>query len=160
MQAAIQFFKDALRHEVKASAFYNKAVEVTRDDESRMLFIKLAGIEDGHTNALLDKVKDAPCGKSFDVDAFLKELEANVVPAISPEESKLIESGTLSEVLDLAIKLEQQAIKDYEGLAKESVHLDVKTYSRELAEEERKHAQELTNLLNSLEMSEDDRPGL
>ena len=160
MQAAIKFFKDALCHEVKASAFYNKASEITRDDESRMLFIKLAGMEDGHTNTLLDKVKDAPCGKAFDVDAFVKELEDNTTPAISTEEAKLIETGTLREVLAMAIEMEQQSIKGYVSLAQEAVDFDVKAHCQEMAAEERKHAQELTNLLNSLDMPEDDRPGL
>ena len=160
MQAAIQFFKDALRHEIKASAFYNKAAEITRDDESRMLFIKLAGMEDGHANALLAKVQDAPCGKAFDVKAFVAELEDSVEPVISDEETKLIESGTPHEVLDLAITFEEQAVKNYEGLAQEATDFDVKAYCQEMVKEERKHVQELVNLKHSLDMSDEDRPGL
>lgn len=160
MQAAIQFFKDALRHEVKASIFYNKAAEITRDDESRMLFIKLAGMEDDHTNLLVDKVKNAPCGKAFDVNAFVTELDSNTPAAISPEEAKVVETGSLREVLELAIELEQTTHKGYEDLAKEAVDFDVKAYCQELATEERKHIQELTNMLNALDMPEDDRPGL
>ena len=160
MQAAIQFFKDALRHEVKASAFYNKAAEITRDDESRMLFIKLAGMEDEHTNRLLDKVKNAPCGKAFDIPAFMKELEADTTQAISADESEIIESGSLREVLALAIRLEGASGENYENLAREAVDFDVKAHCQELIVEEKKHTQALVNLLTSLDMSDEDRPGL
>ena len=160
MQAAIQFFKDALRNEVKASAFYDKAAEITQDDKSRMLFIELAGMEDDHTNLLLTKVKNAPCGKAFDVDGYVNELEASTDPVISAEEAKIIESGSLHEVLGLAIELEQQTCNVYEGLEREAVDPDVKANCKELASQERKHIQELTNLLNSLDMAKEDRPGL
>lgn len=160
MQAAIQFFKDALRHEVKASAFYNKAAEITQDDESRMLFLDLAGMEDGHARQLLEKVQDAPCGQAFDGTAYLKELESDAEPSISPKESQLIESGPISEVLKMAIALEEKASKTYENLAKETTDPNVKQYCLDLAKEEKKHAQELTNQLYSLDMSEEERPGL
>ncbi|MBF0584711.1 MAG: ferritin family protein [Magnetococcales bacterium] len=160
MQAAIQFFKDALRQEVKASAFYNKAAEITRDDESRMLYLKLAGMEDGHTAQLLEKVRNAPCGRAFDVDAFVREVEAGADSAISPEEMQLIETGSIRQVLELAIQFENKACSNYENLARESTDLDVKAHCLDAVKEERSHVQELTNLLYSIDMSEDDRPGL
>lgn len=160
MHTAIQFFKDALQHEVKASAFYNKAAEITRDDESRMLYLKLAGMEDGHTNQLLEKVRNAPCGKAFDVDAFVRELEENAASSISPSEMSLIETGTIRQVLELAIKFENQACSNYENLARESTDFDVKAHCLDAVKEEQSHVRELTNLLNSLDMSDEDRPGL
>ncbi|MBF0160796.1 MAG: ferritin family protein [Magnetococcales bacterium] len=160
MQAAIQFFKDALHHEVRAAAFYNKAAEITRDDESRMLYIKLAGMEEGHTSSLVEKVKTAPCGKAFDVDAFVRELENEAADAISPEHLSLIETGSMRQVLELAIQFENQACQDYENLAREATDFSVKSYCQEAVKEERGHIRELSNLLNSLSMSEEDRPGL
>ena len=160
MQAAIQFFKDALRNEVKAAAFYNKAAEITQNDESRMLFYELAGKEDGHANILAEKAKNAPCGKAFDVGAFLDELADGTVPVISPEEAKIIETGSVREVLELAIRIEKKADETYDKLAQESSDPEVKSHCLEMAAEERRHVQELTNLLNSLDMPEDDRPGL
>lgn len=160
MQAAIQFFKDALRHEVKASAFYSKAAEVTRDDESRMLYIRLSGMEEDHASQLVQKIKNAPCGNAFDVDAFLKELENSTAATISPEDLTLIETGTLRQVLELAISYEHQACKNYENLANESTDPEVKAHCLEAVKEERGHERELTDLLHSLDMPEDDRPGL
>ena len=160
MQAAIQFFKDALRNEVKAAAFYNKAAEITQNDESRMLFYKLAGMEDEHANLLASKAKNAPCGRAFDVGAFLNELEDGPVPSLSPEETKIIETGSVSEVLQLAIRMEKQADETYDKLAQEAIDPEVKSHCLDMAAEERRHVQELTNLLHSLDMSEDDRPGL
>ncbi len=160
MQAAIQCDKDALRHEMKASAFYNKAAEITRDDESRMLFIKLSGMEDDHANQLAAKVKNAPCGQHFDVGAFMRELDNDAQATISPADLQVIENGTVQQVLELAISYEKQAVQNYENLAKESTDLDVKAHCLDAVKEEGSHVRELTNLLNSLDMSEDDRPGL
>ncbi len=160
MQAAIQFFKDALRHEVKASAFYNKAAEITRDDESRMLYLKLAGMEDDHANQLLEKVKQAPCGQAFDVDAYVRELDNSAESIILPAEMTLIETGTMRQVLELAISLEHQACKNYENLANQTTDFEVKAHCQEAVKEEHGHVRDLTNLLNSLDMSDDDRPGL
>ncbi|MEO5348974.1 MAG: ferritin family protein [Magnetococcus sp. YQC-3] len=160
MQAAIQFFKDALRHEVRASAFYGKAAEITRDDESRMLYLKLAGMEDDHAGQLAQKVKNAECGKTFDVDAFLRELDSDIDATISPADLKLIETGTMRQVLELAISYENQACQNYENLARETTDFDLKAHCLEAVKEERSHVRDLTNLLNSLDMGEDDRPGL
>ena len=106
MQATIQFLKDALRHEVKASAFYNKAAEVTRDDKSRMLYLELGGMEDDHASHLLDKINHTPYGKEFDADAFMRGLDNDLEAGISPAELQLIETGSLRQVLELAISLE------------------------------------------------------
>ncbi|MEO5363497.1 MAG: ferritin family protein [Magnetococcus sp. DMHC-8] len=160
MQAAIQFFKDALRHETKASAFYTKAAEITRDDESRMLYLKLAGMEDDHANQLLEKVKNAPCGQAFDVDGFVRELENSTESSISPTDMHLIETGTMRQVLELAITYENQACKNYENLANETTDPDIKAHCLDAVKEERSHVRDLTNLLNSLDMADDDRPGL
>ena len=160
MQAAIQFFKDALQHEAKAVAFYERAAEITQNDESRMLFLKLIGLEEEHATVLLEKVKGAPCGKAFDVDAYVQTLEGSATDAISPEEAVVMASGSPHQVLEMAIRMEEQAVKNYEGLAQEATDMEVIAHCHEMAAEERKHANELTNLLHSLDMSEEDRPGL
>ncbi len=160
MQAAIQFFRDALRHEMKASAFYSKAAEITRDDESRMLFIKLSGMEDDHANQLVAKIKKAPCAQGLDVDSFVRALESDAEATISDADLHTITNGTVRQVLELAIGYEKQAVQNYENLANESTDAEVKAHCFDAVQEEGSHVRELTNLLNSLDMSEEDRPGL
>ncbi len=41
MESPTDILKTVLSHEVKASAFYSLASEITHNDESRMLFIEL-----------------------------------------------------------------------------------------------------------------------
>lgn len=160
MQDAIQFFKDALSNEVKAAALYEQAAESTRDDESRMLFLKLADMEDGHARVLANKVKNAPCGQGFDVDGYLKELESTVNPTLSAAEQEIINKGTIRQVLELAIAHEEKARDTYKSLADEAVDVDVKTYCLEMVKEEQEHVTSLTNMLSSIDMPPEERPGL
>ncbi len=160
MQDAIKFFKDALSSEVKAAALYELAAETTQDDESRMLFLKLVDMEEGHARVLANKVKNAPCGQEFDVDAYMKELESQVTPTLSDEERDIITKGTVHQVLEMAIDHELKARDTYQNLADEAVDPDVKSYCLEMVEEEQGHATSLRNLLTSLDMSPEDRPGL
>ncbi|MBF0460493.1 MAG: ferritin family protein [Magnetococcales bacterium] len=160
MQATIQFLKDALRHEVKASVFYSKAAEVTRDDKTRMLYIELGGMEDGHANSLLEKIHQTPYGQAFDARAFMQGLENDLEASVSLAELQLIETGTLSQVLELAIQLEHRACANYEALAAKATDPDLKAHCLAAVEEERSHVRDLTHQLSSLDMDEGDRPGL
>ena len=160
MQAAVQFFKNALHNEVKAAAFYEQAAEETNDDESRMLFLKLADMEHSHARVLANKVKNAPCGQELNVEKYLKDLEQDPDTPISTQETDIIRNGSIRNVLELAIQMEVDSRDNYSKLADESVDVDVKSYCLELIREEQQHANALTNLLNSMDMSDEDRPGL
>ncbi|MBF0309765.1 MAG: ferritin family protein [Magnetococcales bacterium] len=160
METAADFFKTAIYNEVKGAAFYNMAAEETENDESRMLFLKLADMEDGHTLELIRKAKNAPCGQGFDPEAYLKELESSMSSTISREEAAAIKKSDMPAVLQMAIALERNARDNYLNLANAATNPEVRQHCQVLAHEEEGHAKALENLLHSLEMTPDDRPGL
>lgn len=160
MEKPIDIIKQALRNELHASAFFAKAAELTKDDESRMLFLELGGMEDDHAAALVERLKSAPCAKDTDLPALLKQLESSPEPVLPAAEMVIIENGDPRAVLSLAIDLENRAMQTYARLAEESTDLEIKGYCLDLAKEELSHASALTKLLRSLDMDEDDRPGL
>ena len=160
METTIQFFKDALRNEVKATAWYKMAAESTHNDENRMLFLELASVEEDHARILVAKAKNAPWGPSFEPERYLNELEANTKTAISVEEADLIENGSMSQILETAITWEKQARDTYAKLAETTMDPEMKNYYQELSHEEQTHANSLTTLLTSLDMNPEDRPGL
>lgn len=160
METATDIIKKALRNEIHASAFFAKAAEMTKDDESRMLFLELGGMEDNHADALVEKLKHTPCGDDLDLAAYLKELENSAEPIMTPEELATIENGDARTVLRMAIDLELKAKETYAKLADELVDLEVKSYCLELVRQEKTHASMLTKHLRSMDMDEEDRPGL
>ncbi|MEO5376506.1 MAG: ferritin family protein [Magnetococcus sp. DMHC-6] len=160
MQTATDFFKSALFQEVHAGAFYNKASEITHNDESRMLFLEMAQMEDDHARSLIERAKNAPCVLDFDPYQYLTELESNMEATISENEMNVIQNGDLRTVLALAIELENQARDTYEQLALKATSPEVASYCQEMVKIEQKHKNALTNLLLSLDMTPDERPGL
>ncbi|MBF0371071.1 MAG: ferritin family protein [Magnetococcales bacterium] len=160
METATDFFKAALRNEVKASAFYYKAADLARNDESRMLLLNFADMEDGHARDLLEKAAGAPCASDFDAKAYLKELEDNTDATISDDEMKIIQDGDMRAILEFGIRMEANAGENYKKLAAVATNDDVKAYCLELVKEEKEHENELVRLLNGLDMDDEDRPGL
>lgn len=160
METATDIFKQALRNEVHAAAFFAKAAEMTQDDASRMLFLELSGMEDHHASFLVEKGQNASCNHGFDMVAYLKELESSVDPVMTPEELETIENGDPKAVLRLAIGLESKALKTYAKLADEAIDLEVKSYCLELVKEEAGHSNALSKLLHSMDMDAEERPGL
>ena len=158
MQAAIELFKTAILSEVKADLFYSTAAEITEDDESRMLFLELASMEDDHAQALVNRVKKAPCGKEFDGAAYLKDLETSQTASINDDDKEFIKNSSIRDVLAKAISMENEASETYAKLAEASEDAEVKKYCLELKMVELAHARKLTNLLNSMDM--EDPPAL
>lgn len=160
MQTAADVLKHALYNEVKAGAFYTKAADITRDDTSRMLLLELAGLEDNHALSLLKRAEGAPCTESFDPRGYLKELEADAAKTISVEENEILKNGDMRTILIFAIGLETEAKNTYLDLADKAVDAEMRKFCKDLAGEEENHARELTQLLQSIDMNEEDRPAL
>ena len=160
MKSAAEVLKTALRNEVKGQHFYQKAAEITKDDTSRMLFLELADMDDQHALVLIERAKDAPCGKDFNPEAYLRELEATVSSRIGRKVRKVLRKGKPKKMLSLAVKMEKEARNTYRQLAAQATSDEVKKFCLELAQEEQKHANQLRQLLNSMDMDADERPGL
>lgn len=160
MKTASDVFKLALQHEVKAATFYYRAAEISQNDESRMVLLDLNSMEEGHAQELVNRVKGAPCSQEFDAMAYLTELENSMAASISPEEDRILKTGDMRSVLELAIRLETVGWDNYLSFAEKAANSEIKKYLLDLAAEEEDHISRLTQLLNSLDMDAEERPGL
>ncbi|MEJ1339229.1 MAG: ferritin family protein [Candidatus Sedimenticola sp. (ex Thyasira tokunagai)] len=160
MENPTEILKTILSHEVKASAFYALASEITHNDESRMLFIELADMEEGHAKAVADEVKDTPFSHGFDPYAYIEEQEANVETTLRKDVTEILVDGEMRDVLNMAISMEERAYRAYDAMAEKAEDPAIKTFCKVQAEEERGHKKMLVQLLTSLDMDEDERPDL
>jgi rubrerythrin len=159
MEETIKLVKKAIAAEVTASAFYSLASEATENDETRMVFLELSTMEDDHAQDLVNKFKTLKNVGDFNCQAYLDELIKNDAGA-DLEQTEVINKGTPRQVLELAIAMENRAQENYSSLADEVIDPTFKQYCLDLAGEEVKHALLLSSALNSLDMDNDDRPGL
>ena len=160
MQVTAELFKSALKHEVRSEVFFNQAAEITKNDESRMLFLELAGMEEDHIWRLIRKTKSTPWPEEFNPETYVKELESSMESIISVDETEILRNGDMKAVLELAIGMEKEAYETFVELAEKAASQEVKNCCRELSREEQKHLNSLTSLLASLDMDEDDRSSL
>jgi rubrerythrin len=160
MQVTAELFKSALKHEVRSEVFFNQAAEITKNDESRMLFLELAGMEEDHIWRLISKTKSTPWPEEFNPETYVKELESSIKSIISVDETEILQNGDMKAVLELAIGMEKEAYETFVELAEKAASQEVKNCCRELSREEQKHLNSLTSLLASLDMDEDDRSSL
>ncbi len=160
MGTANDVLKNALANEVKAAAFYNLAAKVTPDDETRMLFIELAGMEDGHSRDFLEKATGTELAEGFDAEAYLDELEKDMEEQAETAHNDLFESGDMNAVLDFAISMESHARDTYQVMASMVENPAIKKFCSELAEEEEEHRKMLELAKTSLSMELEERPGL
>lgn len=160
MEKAIEIFKNALELEVQAELFYEKASELTDDDESRMVFLELADMEDGHAHQIVNRFKHTDFGKLFDADAWLKEVEREDDKILDVVAVDVIAQGDMKAILKYAIKMEEDARDNYQRLAETFTDPDDVAYCADLAEEEQKHVNSLLDLVRSIDMDPEDRPVL
>ncbi len=160
MGTANDVLKNALANEVKAAAFYSLASEITPDDETRMLFIELAGMEEDHARDFLQKAEGTELLDGFDGDAYLSGLEANMHQDAKASHSAMLTSGDMGAVLDFAIGMETHARDTYQVMATMVENPAIKKYCQVLAEEEEEHRKILEQAKTSLMMDEEDRPTL
>lgn len=160
MEKAIEILKNAIEHEVCAGMFYQKAALITRNDESRMVFLELSQMEEGHAQRLAARFSVTGIAAQFDPVAYLNELEAEAEELLTVEENAVIQGGDMAQVLEYAIRQEERARDSYRALAGHFADPEDCGYCRELAQAEQQHLERLTRLRNSLEMDMEERPDL
>ena len=160
MESAAEVLKAILNHEVKAAAFYTLASEITHNDESRMLFLELADMEEGHAKHVADQVKDTHFTVDFDPYAYIEELEATVETTLRNDTAKILLDGEMRDVLTMAISMEQAACDAYKSMAEKADDPEVKTFCEAQVVEEGEHKKRLEQHLLSLDMDVEERPDL
>ncbi|MBF0469912.1 MAG: ferritin family protein [Gammaproteobacteria bacterium] len=160
MSQTLELLKQAIQAEVRSELFYTKAADQTEDDEARMVFIELAGIEDGHARHLVERFSQGATATDVDLHAFLRESEAAGESLLTVEETPLLTEGNMEEVLNFAIAQELKARDNYQQLLHRLSDSEEQKLCQALITEEQNHANRLEQLINSLEMDEDERPAM
>lgn len=160
MQSAVEILKTAIENEIRSEVFYTKASELTQDDESRMVFIELAGLEDNHARHLAERFKGEAAKGQLDLDAFVDEVGRRADQMLSVDETRLITEGSMAEVLEFAVGQEERARDNYRSLAAQLEDPADRAFCEALAEEEQLHAERLLQLRRSIDMDPDERPDL
>ena len=160
MPTPIHVVKKALFNEVRSQAFYRLAAEVTDRDDTRMLFLELGELEQGHARDIAERIAGPPLAMDFDARAYIDELEANVSVLVPPADEAVVRSGNVRAVLKLAKRLEVESRDVYRDLAKRAEPAALKAFCEELARLEEGHLEEIRRLERSLDMPEEARPEL
>jgi len=160
MSDLVDIFKKALRNEVKARAFYRLASEVTHNDETRMLFIELAGFEENHAAELVKMAQHVRFAEGWDPEGYLDDLESHTHASVSDHELSAVLNGDLGTVLEIARQMEQDSMSAYRSLADGADHDQARAYFTKLAEQESGHLLEVERMALALTMSDADRAAL
>jgi rubrerythrin len=160
MKKAVEIFKHALEQEVRSGVFYEKAAEVAKDDEARMVFLELSDMEGGHVRRIVERFKDADFEDSFAAEDWLDELERESMDTIQMETDDVVAKGNMRDVLKYALQIEVASQNSYQRLCDAFSDPEDKEFCGMLADEEQGHIKEINRLLQSLDMDEDERPEL
>jgi rubrerythrin len=140
----------AYNMEDSLQAYYKEMHDRADDQELRELFSKLASIEDKHKQTILDlnaKIQ-APGGSTkisqMDTGKMVLEGGFDMVEFMEENEPLL---RTVSNVLDLAMMLETQALDLYLRFAAKSTNRATKDVLFKIAQEEKGHLAALGRLL-------------
>jgi rubrerythrin len=160
MSDLVDLFKQALRNETKAHTFYRLASELARNDESRMLFIELAGFEERHATQLVEMARAVQFDEPWDATAYLDELESDTHASIPDRELHIVLDADMTKVLKLARDMESSAMKTYRNLADDVSDGMIRDYFVSLADQERRHLEHVERMALALDMDDSDRAAL
>jgi rubrerythrin len=136
--------------EMGLGAFYQNLIETTQDADLKALFSKLAEIEGHHKKRLFDLLTEIdPPGQS------IEDYEADIKPDILEGGFKLDDFmqknesylQAVSDVLELAMMLETQALDLYLRFADKSADSGSQQVLFKLADEEKSHMEALGQLI-------------
>ena len=160
MQKVVDIVKHAIENEVKAKAFYAEAAQITTEGESQMVFLELTEMESGHARLLVDRFGALLSREGLDAEAFLSDLEAKAAKSPGVKESELIARGEMRPVIEFAIRMEATARDNYNDLGSRLTDIGLKAVCDDLADEEQKHFDLLSDLRKSVDTPIDERPAL
>jgi len=133
--------------------FYVTMIDKVDADEVKTLFRKLSDIEVIHQNRIL-KEYVLITGKEIDRDTFESEqVEKAVEGGLTTDEYIRLfkpDLNVLSDIVDLAMSIEAQALDLYTRVANRSTDERSKGALNKIAEEERVHLEQLAKLMDTL----------
>jgi rubrerythrin len=133
--------------------FYVTMIDKVDADEVKSLFRKLSDIEVIHQNRIL-KEYVLITGKEIDRDTFESEqVEKAVEGGLTTDEYIRLfkpDLNVLSDIVDLAMSIEAQALDLYTRVANRSTDERSRGALNKIAEEERVHLEQLATLMDTL----------
>jgi sulfur-carrier protein adenylyltransferase/sulfurtransferase len=133
--------------------FYVTMIDKVAADEVKSLFKKLSGIEVLHQNRILEEYIQTT-GKEIDRDTFESgQVQKAVEGGLTTEEYIRLfkpDWNTLSDIVDLAMSIEAQALDLYTRAANRSTDERSRETLKKIAEEERTHLEQLAKLMDTL----------
>ena len=133
--------------------FYVTMIDKVDADEVKSLFRKLSDIEVIHQNRIL-KEYVLITGKEIDRDTFESEqVEKAVEGGLTTDEYIRLfkpDLNVLSDIVDLAMSIEAQALDLYTRVANRSTDERSRGALSKIAEEERVHLEQLAKLMDTL----------
>ena len=160
MESVVDVIKFAILNEVRAKVFYEKAAELARAGDSQMVFMELVEMEDTHAIRLVDGFGEYLASQGVDAEAYLAELQENVEQSLESKQLQLLEDAEMRPVIDFAISMEEKARDTYRDLAGRVKGEELVKLCDELAEEEQKHFDLLTEARIGADTPIDERPAL
>ena len=139
--------------EVGLQDFYVTMIDKVAADEVKSLFRKLSDIEVLHQKRILEEYIQIT-GKEIDRDTFESERVKKAVEGglTTDEYIRLFKPdwNTSSDIVDLAMSIEAQALDLYTRAANRSTDERSRGALKKIAEEERAHLEQLAKLMDSL----------
>jgi rubrerythrin len=133
--------------------FYVKMIDKVDTDEVKSLFRKLSDIEVIHQNRILEEYVQIT-GKEIDRDTFESEqVEKAVEGGLTTDEYIRLfkpDLNVLSDIIDLAMSIEAQALDLYTRVANRSTDERSRGALNKIGEEERVHLTQLAKLMDTL----------
>lgn len=133
--------------------FYVTMIDKVDADEVKSLFRKLSDIEVIHQNRILKEYVQIT-GKEIDRDTFESEqVEKAVEGGLTTDEYIRLfkpDLNVLSDIVDLAMSIEAQALDLYTRVANRSTDERGRGALNKIAEEERVHLEQLAKLMDTL----------
>jgi rubrerythrin len=133
--------------------FYFTMIDKVAADEVKSLFRKLSDIEVRHQNRILEEYIHIT-GKEIDRETFESgQVEKAVEGGLTTDEYIRLfkpDWNMLSDVVDLAMSIEAQALDLYTRVANRSTDERSRDTMKKIAEEERAHLEQLAKLMDTL----------
>jgi len=129
--------------ERKGIRFYLQALDKVVDANSKQILKFLISEEQRHLKMFMDLEKDLKHGDNKDKKASVAEFvkHKQKSPMFSRSAYKKVEGKEINVItlFTIALKMEQEGIKLYERMAKETKEPDIKRFLKKLADDEREH---------------------
>ncbi len=133
--------------------FYLVMAKEVENDSAKLIFERLAGIEEKHKDLIYDKYKDIEAAPSSQED-FEKQIQADYMEGGMTTEEYLQrfkpDKDSPQEVIELAMSIEAQALDLYQRAADSYQDSEINSFFKRMSGEEKEHLFRLGELMEEV----------